>query len=99
MYVAGNNVACTSLKCLVPDLQDERRERVLGTLAGEVSRDDDHRRNLWEKTPMLAIREVGSGDPQPQRAARGHGRRYEGSGDAHPSARPAAKRTRPRHSP
>jgi hypothetical protein len=55
MYVAVNKAACTSLKWLIADLQDERRERFYESLSSEISRTMTiHRRRLWEHTPMAA---------------------------------------------
>jgi hypothetical protein len=55
MYVAVNKAACTSLKWLIADLQEERRERFHASLSSEVSRTMTiHRRRLWEHTPMAA---------------------------------------------
>ena len=55
MYVAVNKAACTSLKWLIADLQQESRERFYGSLSSEVSRTMTiHRRRLWEHTPMAA---------------------------------------------
>jgi len=53
MYVSVNKAACTSLKWLVADVQEEDRERFHGSLSSELSRTMTiHRRDLWEHTPM-----------------------------------------------
>jgi hypothetical protein len=53
MYVSVNKAACTSLKWLVADVQEESRERFHRSLSREVSRTMTiHRRSLWQNTPM-----------------------------------------------
>jgi hypothetical protein len=53
MYVSVNKAACTSLKWLVADIQEESRERFHRSLSREVSRTMTiHRRSLWQNTPM-----------------------------------------------
>jgi Sulfotransferase family len=53
VYVSVNKAACTSLKWLVADIQEESRERFHRSLSREVSRTMTiHRRMLWQKTPM-----------------------------------------------
>jgi Sulfotransferase family len=53
LYVSVNKAACTSLKWLVADLQDEDPERFGRSLSRELTRAMTvHRRNLWEQTPM-----------------------------------------------
>jgi len=53
MYVSVNKAACTSLKWLVADLQNERPEKFAKSLSRELTRTMTvHRRNLWKKTPM-----------------------------------------------
>jgi hypothetical protein len=53
VYVSVNKAACTSLKWLVADLQEEDAERFHRSLSRELTRTMTiHRRNLWQKTPM-----------------------------------------------
>ena len=53
MYVSVNKAACTSLKWLVADLQNEKPERFAKSVSRELTRTMTvHRRNLWKKTPM-----------------------------------------------
>jgi hypothetical protein len=53
MYVSVNKAACTSLKWLVADLQNERPEKFAKSMSRELTRTMTvHRRNLWKKTPM-----------------------------------------------
>jgi hypothetical protein len=53
MYVSVNKAACTSLKWLVADLQNERPEKFARSLSREVTRTMTvHRRSLWKRTPM-----------------------------------------------
>jgi Sulfotransferase family len=53
LYVSVNKAACTSLKWLVADVQEESRERFHHSLSREVSRTMTvHRRSLWQNTPM-----------------------------------------------
>jgi hypothetical protein len=53
VYVSVNKAACTSLKWLVADIQEESRERFHHSLSREVSRTMTiHRRMLWQNTPM-----------------------------------------------
>jgi hypothetical protein len=53
MYVSVNKAACTSLKWLVADLQEERPNRFHASLSSELSRPMTiHRRELWQNTPM-----------------------------------------------
>jgi len=53
MYISVNKAACTSLKWLVADLQNERPEKFAKSLSRELTRTMTvHRRNLWKKTPM-----------------------------------------------
>jgi Sulfotransferase family len=53
MYVSVNKAACTSLKWLVADIQEESRERFYRSMSREVSRTMTiHRRSLWQNTPM-----------------------------------------------
>jgi hypothetical protein len=53
MYVSVNKAACTALKWLVADIQEESRERFHRSLSREVSRTMTiHRRSLWQNTPM-----------------------------------------------
>jgi hypothetical protein len=53
MYVSVNKAACTSIKWLVAELQEEDPERFHRSLSREVTRTMTiHRRNLWQKTPM-----------------------------------------------
>ena len=53
MYVSVNKAACTSLKWLVAELQDENPERFHRSVSREVTRIMTiHRRHLWQKTPM-----------------------------------------------
>jgi hypothetical protein len=53
MYVSVNKAACTSLKWLVADLQEESRNRFYASLSSELSRTMTiHRRDLWRNTPM-----------------------------------------------
>jgi Sulfotransferase family len=53
MYVSVNKAACTSLKWLVADLQQENPERFHRSLSRELTRTMTiHRRHLWQKTPM-----------------------------------------------
>jgi hypothetical protein len=53
LYVSVNKAACTSLKWLVAELQEEDRERFHRSLSREVTPTMTiHRRNLWRKTPM-----------------------------------------------
>ena len=55
VYVSVNKAACTSLKWLVADLQDERPEQFYASMSREVGRTMTiHKRSLWERTPMLA---------------------------------------------
>ena len=55
LYVSVNKAACTSLKWLVADLQDERPERFHRALWGEVTRPMTiHLRRLWQHTPTAA---------------------------------------------
>ena len=54
VYVSVNKAACTSLKWLVADLQDEDRERFYRSLSREVGRAMCiHRRSMFQHTPML----------------------------------------------
>ena len=54
VYVSVPKAACTSLKWLVAELQDEDRERFYGSRSREVGRAMTiHRRDLWNHTPML----------------------------------------------
>ena len=53
VYVSVNKAACTALKWLVADVQEESRERFHRSLSREVSRTMTiHRRSLWQNTPM-----------------------------------------------
>jgi sulfotransferase famil protein len=53
LYVSVNKAACTSLKWLVADLQNERPEQFARSLSRELTRTMTvHRRNLWQQTPM-----------------------------------------------
>jgi Sulfotransferase family len=53
LYVSVNKAACTALKWLVADVQEESRERFHRSLSREVSRTMTiHRRSLWQNTPM-----------------------------------------------
>jgi hypothetical protein len=53
LYVSVNKAACTSIKWLVAELQDEDPERFHRSLSREVTPTMTiHRRNLWKKTPM-----------------------------------------------
>jgi hypothetical protein len=53
MYVSVNKAACTSIKWLVAELQDEDPARFHRSLSREVTRTMTiHRRHLWQKTPM-----------------------------------------------
>jgi hypothetical protein len=53
LYVSINKAACTSLKWLVAELQEEDPERFQRSLSREVTPTMTiHRRNLWRKTPM-----------------------------------------------
>jgi hypothetical protein len=53
MYVSVNKAACTSLKWLVADLQEEDPARFHRSLSRELTRTMTiHRRGLWQKTPM-----------------------------------------------
>ena len=53
MYVSVNKAACTALKWLVADIQEESRERFHRSLSREGSRTMTiHRRSLWQNTPM-----------------------------------------------
>jgi hypothetical protein len=53
LYVSVNKAACTSLKWLVADVQEESRERFHRSLSREVSRTMTiHRRSMWQNTPM-----------------------------------------------
>jgi hypothetical protein len=53
MYVSVNKAACTSLKWLVAELQDENPARFHRSISREVTRTMTiHRRHLWQKTPM-----------------------------------------------
>jgi Sulfotransferase family len=53
MYVSVNKAACTSLKWLVAELQEENPERFHRSMSREVTRTMTiHRRHLWQKTPM-----------------------------------------------
>ncbi|MDQ3889804.1 MAG: sulfotransferase family 2 domain-containing protein [Actinomycetota bacterium] len=54
VYVAVPKAACTSLKWLIADLQEENRERFYTALTREVTRATTiHRRPQWRRTPML----------------------------------------------
>jgi Sulfotransferase family len=56
MYVSVNKAACTALKWLVADIQEESRERFHRSLSREVSRTMTiHRRSLWQNTPMAML--------------------------------------------
>lgn len=53
LYVSVNKAACTTLKWLVAEVQEEDLERFHRSLWDEVSRTMTiHQRRLWEKTPM-----------------------------------------------
>jgi hypothetical protein len=53
MYVSVNKAACTSLKWLVADLQNEKPEKFAKSMSRELTRTMTvHRRYLWKKTPM-----------------------------------------------
>jgi Sulfotransferase family len=53
MYVSVNKAACTSIKWLVAELQEEDPARFHRSLSREVTRTMTiHRRHLWQKTPM-----------------------------------------------
>src|ERR671916_2964714 len=53
MYVSVNKAACTSLKWLVAELQDEDPARFHRSLSREVTPVMTiHRRHLWKHTPM-----------------------------------------------
>ena len=55
VYVSVAKAACTSLKWVVADVQQESRERFYGSLRPELSRAMTiHRRELWARTPMGA---------------------------------------------
>ena len=54
VYVAVPKAACTSLKWLVAELQDEDPDRFYAALTQEVGRGlTIHRRRRWQRTPML----------------------------------------------
>lgn len=54
VYISVPKAACTSLKWLVADLQQESHERFHGVLSHETGRSMTvHRRSLWQHTPML----------------------------------------------
>ncbi|HET8758969.1 MAG TPA: sulfotransferase family 2 domain-containing protein [Solirubrobacteraceae bacterium] len=53
MYISVNKAACTSLKWLVADLQNEKPEKFAKSMSRELTRTMTvHRRNLWKRTPM-----------------------------------------------
>ena len=53
MYVSVNKAACTAIKWLVAELQEEDPARFHRSLSREVTRTMTiHRRHLWQKTPM-----------------------------------------------
>jgi sulfotransferase famil protein len=68
MYVSVNKAACTSLKWLVADVQEESPERFARSLSRELTRTMTvHRRNLWKHTPRardLTDDELAAIDPQ-----------------------------------
>jgi hypothetical protein len=54
VYVSVPKAACTSLKWLIADLQDENPRRFYAALTREVGRAMTiHRRERWQHTPML----------------------------------------------
>lgn len=54
VFVSVPKAACTTLKWLVADLQEEDRERFYRSISQEVGREMCiHRREMWRKTPML----------------------------------------------
>jgi hypothetical protein len=56
VYVSVNKAACTSLKWLVAELQDEDPKVFHRSLSREVSRTMTiHRRSLWQHTPMAKL--------------------------------------------
>jgi hypothetical protein len=68
MYVSVNKAACTSLKWLVADVQEESPDRFARSLSRELTRTMTvHRRNLWRHTPRakdLSDTEIAAIDPQ-----------------------------------
>jgi Sulfotransferase family len=53
MYVSVNKAACTAVKWLVAELQEEDPARFHRSLSREVTRTMTiHRRHMWQKTPM-----------------------------------------------
>jgi Sulfotransferase family len=70
VYVSIPKAACTSLKWLIADLQEESREHFYATLSPEVTRSlTVHRRSRWRHTPTL--HELSDADLDPIRPDNG----------------------------